>query len=205
MLDIDDLNLSDYISNDLLKDHSKGGKKGSKSYSFKKSGKNYSYSSSYSYSSNGYSYSSSYFKGGNGNDYLKSGNGDDKLYGGNGDDKLYSGNGNDKLYGGNGNDKLYGGNGNDYLTGGKGNDKLYGGKGADTFVFYNQYEKIDVVKDFHEYEGDIIKINKQGFGASSIDDFQYNDRNGALSFDGIKFAILEGAPNFSVENNIHLV
>ncbi|WP_036478850.1 calcium-binding protein [Myxosarcina sp. GI1] len=140
-----------------------------------------------------------------GNDYLAADKGNDYLEAGNGNDTLYGGEGNDTMYGGGGNDQLYGGGGNDRLYGNKGNDYLTGGNGADTFAFNNKQEGIDVIKDFDGQQGDVIEIDKQGFGASSTDDFQYDSQSGALSFKNAQFVILENPANFSVADNVTLV
>lgn len=96
-------------------------------------------------------------KGGKGNDVLTSHKGHDTLIGGAGNDQLFGNGGNDTLKGGKGNDVLNGGAGddilkggagNDIIEGGFGNDHLTGGAGADTFVFYQNSDGADVIKDF---------------------------------------------------------
>jgi Ca2+-binding RTX toxin-like protein len=138
--------------------------------------------------------------GGDGDDWLDGSYDDDSLYGGDGNDIL--GNpvsqegvggepGDDVMYGEGGNDELYGGDGNDTLIGGFGNDTLTGGAGADTFVFNYLSEGIDTITDFKYYELDNIQVAAGGFGASSTDQFTYDNNTGALSFLGTQFATLQ--------------
>ncbi|MEO1558908.1 MAG: FG-GAP-like repeat-containing protein [Cyanobacteria bacterium J06632_19] len=125
---------------------------------------------------------------------------------------------NNTLEGGSGNDTLIGGQGDDLLSGGLGRDSLIGDSGTDTFVF-NTLETItdpvtkekvniiDVITDFTVSE-DIIQINQQGFGASDISEFSFDQTNGALSFGGEQFATLENfanLQNFDVNRDIQLV
>jgi Ca2+-binding RTX toxin-like protein len=148
-----------------------------------------------------------YLNGGPGNDYVE---GDDDisyladatdgdfLDGGDGRDTLYGVFGNDVLLGASGNDSLNGGDGNDDLYGGAGNDTLVGGGGADIFHFYSPSSVgIDTIRDFKYLEGDKIEISVNGFGASSKDLFFYDYTNGALSFNGQRFATLKDIGDFT--------
>ncbi|GAA6619191.1 calcium-binding protein [Scytonema sp. NUACC26] len=108
-----------------------------------------------------------------------------------GNDTLYGRGGNDSLFGGEGNDTLYGGAGDDLLDGFYGNDILCGGAGADNFIFYSQFEGIDTIQDFNWQEGDKIQIAQYWFGATSTDQFSYDNNTGALSFLGNQFAIIQ--------------
>ncbi|MFM7438759.1 MAG: hypothetical protein ACKO2V_09170, partial [Snowella sp.] len=98
---------------------------------------------------------------------------------------------NNVITGNSGNNVLNGGAGNDTLSGGLGNDTLTGGLGADIFVFTSLFQGIDFVSDFKFSEGDKIQISKAGFGASSTNQFNYNNFTGALSFVGTQFATLQ--------------
>ncbi|MEL6927224.1 MAG: hypothetical protein AAFO95_01160 [Cyanobacteria bacterium J06600_6] len=125
---------------------------------------------------------------------------------------------NNTLEGGSGNDTLIGGQGDDLLSGGLGKDSLTGGSGTDTFVFNTpetiidpktdeEVNIIDAIADFTVSE-DIIQINQQGFGASDISEFSFDQTNGALSFGGEQFATLENfgdLQNFDVNRDIELV
>lgn len=81
-------------------------------------------------------------------------------------------------------------------------DTLIGGQGKDTFVLYSKSE-LGTIKDFSKQQGDKIQIVKSTFGATSTDQFSYN--NGALFFQGTQFATLEDKPNFSTSSDIELV
>ncbi|GLQ34593.1 hypothetical protein GCM10007939_08760 [Amylibacter marinus] len=85
---------------------------------------------------------------GHGADVLIGGAGNDQLVGNNGADQLRGGNGRDVLLGGAGDDFLRGGHGDDTLQGGMGDDTLVGGSGSDQFVFYQNSDGSDVIKDF---------------------------------------------------------
>jgi len=139
-----------------------------------------------------------------GNDTLSGLDGRDTLRGGRGYDTITGGNGNDILRGGSGNDIINGNAGNDRLIGGAGNDILTGGLGADKFVFRStSLGEIDIITDFNKAEGDKIIISKEGFGATSLNDFSYNSANGALSFKGTPFATIQNNPlGFSTSLNI---
>ena len=115
---------------------------------------------------------------------------------GNDNNNVITGNSVDNiLSGGLGNDTLIGGLGHDTLIGGLSNDTLIGGLGADTFVFNNRSEGVDIIKDFQWTEGDTIQLSKIGFGATSLSQFNYNNLNGNLSFQGNTFAIIENKPS----------
>jgi len=106
-------------------------------------------------------------------------------------DDVVGSSGNDTLTGDSQNNILTGLDGNDLLTGGAGNDTLTGGAGADTFFFKSLGLGIDSIADFRYQQGDKIEIDQSGFGATSTNQFSYNNSNGALSFLGTQFAILE--------------
>ena len=68
-------------------------------------------------------------------------------------------------------------------------------------------EIFDVITDFTVSE-DIIQINQQGFGASDISEFSFDQTNGALSFVSQQFATLENfadLQNFDINRDIELV
>ncbi|MBD2771919.1 calcium-binding protein [Iningainema tapete] len=146
-----------------------------------------------------------FLAGGDGNDYLLGYGGDDILVGEAGNDTLEGGAGDDLLDGGAGNDTLIGGTGNDRLNGGVGSDTLTGGAGVDKFVFNSTSQGIDIIKDFSSVESDKIQISKTGFGATSTNQFSYNNNTGALSFQGTHFATLENKPSFVPSVDIELV
>ncbi|BAZ12510.1 hemolysin-type calcium-binding region protein [Calothrix sp. NIES-4071] len=143
-------------------------------------------------------------KGRGGNDTLKGRGGNDKLYGGDGNDKLYGGDGidlligndgNDFLRGNNGNDYISGGNGNDYLIGDSGNNTLLGGAGADVF-FVNTGSSAQI--DYNPEEGDRVFVVSP---ATSLDDFNYDNSLGILSFQGVQSDIFQiKSTDFSTYN-----
>lgn len=150
-----------------------------------------------------------------GNDTLIGGAKDDNIFGGNqndilegrdGNDLLSGGNGNDILLGENGNDKLFGGNENDRLIGGPGNDTLTGGLDADQFVL-DSVSSRDKIEDFKWWEGDKVFIVNTGFGATSVDQFSYQDSTGGLIFNGTVVADLQPnmGSNFIPSLDIELV
>ncbi|MGD1874232.1 MAG: calcium-binding protein [Mastigocoleus sp.] len=157
-----------------------------------------------------------------GNDILEGGSGNDQLYGEKDNDVLKGGSGNDILDGGAGKDKLYGGKDNDELYGGKGDDILHGGSGLDSFIFKYKDDGIDTIKNFNISEDKIV-IEKDTFGATSLDQFIYNSSTGTLYFNAntssnsslnsftyenpiTTFAILENKPaGFSVNSDITLI
>lgn len=96
--------------------------------------------------------------------------------------------------------------GNDILEGGEGNDTLTGNAGADTFVFNSLSEGVDTITDFDGTEGDIIEVNRDGFGITTakINNFTHNSTTGALSFDGTQFATLTNPVGFNVNNSISI-
>ena len=98
---------------------------------------------------------------------------------------------------------ISGGAGNDTLIGGGGNNTLIGGLGADKFVFNNLSEGIDTIQDFSAVESDKIVIGDT-FGATSTNQFSYNDITGALSFNDTQFATLSNNPDFIVDRDIIL-
>lgn len=130
-----------------------------------------------------------------------------RLYMHDGNDILSGGHGDDQLFGEMGDDQLFGETGDDLLNGGRGQDILKGGAGADKFVFDSLSDGIDVIKDFSQAENDIIQINRAGFGATSVQQFQFDGATGALSFNSQQFATLENgaASGFSVSQDIVLV
>ncbi len=160
----------------------------------------------------GTSITSVQFTGGAGNDLLDGRDTATPLtgYGDEGNDTLYGGTGNDRLYGGAGNDRLYGGAGNDLLSGGLGNDVLSGGLGRDQFYFssysYSRVQGIDAIADFSRTQGDKVVISKIGFGATSLNQFSYDNITGGLSYQGQLFATIDNRPaGFSVSTDVVLV
>lgn len=113
------------------------------------------------------------------------------MFGFAGNNFLEGGENNDYLYGDVGDDTLLGDAGDDILLGSIGNDTLTGGAGADQFSFFSISEGIDKIEDFKWYEGDKISIYAYGFGATSTDQFNYNNDTGALSFNGTQLASLQ--------------
>jgi Ca2+-binding RTX toxin-like protein len=120
------------------------------------------------------------------------------------------------LDGGAGDDTLDGGFGigADTLIGGAGNDTLTGRDNSDTFVFNSLSEGIDTIIDFQpDYISatgfyipvDQIQISKAGFGATSVDEFTYNENTGALSFNNQTFAFLQPNLNFNPAIEITLI
>ncbi|BBD64196.1 hemolysin-type calcium-binding region [Nostoc commune NIES-4072] len=144
-------------------------------------------------------------EGNAGHNFLVGGDGNDYLLGYGDYDILVGEAGNDTLEGGAGNDFLNGGSGSDILVGGAGNNILTGNAGADTFVFNFRSEDIDIIKDFSNLESDKIQISTIGFGATSTNEFSYDNNTGALSFQGTQFATLENKPNFIPTFDIELV
>jgi Ca2+-binding RTX toxin-like protein len=141
--------------------------------------------------------SSNMYYGGPGNDQITGSSSNDTINGQGGDDILN---------GGAGNDTLYGGAGNDILAGGSGNDILWGGIGADKFFYSSPSEGIDIIKDYSFLEGDRIVVSKAEFGATSTNQFSYNNITGALFFQGTQFVTLENKPaDFSTSLGIELV
>ena len=143
--------------------------------------------------------------GGKGQDTINGGPGNDLLFGGEGNDFLYgdysrSTSGDDTIFGGVGNDVIHGFAGNDRIVGESGRDTVTGGAGADTFVFQSVSEGIDTITDFSMSQGDKIAIDKVGFGATSIYQFNYDSTTGYLSFQGQHFATLSNKPSpFAVD------
>lgn len=122
-------------------------------------------------------------------------------------ENIYTGAGDDNITGTSGSNMIDTGAGDDILTGGLGGDILTGGVGADIFVFNTlQVGTIDIIRDFQWVEGDQIFISQNGFGASSLSQFDYDVNTGRLLFSGIQFATLENTPSsFSVPLDIALV
>jgi Ca2+-binding RTX toxin-like protein len=137
-----------------------------------------------------------YIFGDAGDNILIGGEKDDAIFGYGGNDYLQGNGGNDYLYGDQDIDTLVGDAGNDILMGGVGNDTLIGGADADSFTFFSLWEGIDTIKDFNWVEEDKIHIYASGFGATSIDQFNFDDSTGALSFQGTQFAILQPGSEF---------
>jgi len=130
----------------------------------------------------------------NGNDVgnvLTGRDGNDYLDGWNGDDNLQGDGGNDTLLGWNGNDFLDGGDGDDTLNGEHGSNTLTGSAGADIFAFNNLFDGIDTISDFLYTQGDKVQVSMDGFGASSTDQFSYDNNTGALSFNSTQFVTLQ--------------
>jgi Ca2+-binding RTX toxin-like protein len=139
-------------------------------------------------------------------------------------DAAINGTGNDRNNVIKGNDfanELKGKEGNDVLIGGFGDDTLTGGTQSDRFVFgipANNRENLpdpilregtDVIKDFKQSEGDKIQITESVFdrisnGDSFLSQFNYEQSTGALSFNGFRFATLQGSPNFNISSDIVL-
>lgn len=123
--------------------------------------------------------------------------GDDFLSGGDGQDILHGDAGDDALIGGNAKDFLFGGAGNDFLQGNAGDDFLFGGPGSDRFVFssLSSEEGIDTIYDFQAGQGDKIQIFGSSFGIRTTQAFSFDSSTGALSADGVQFAVLPNSVN----------
>ncbi|GHA54993.1 hypothetical protein GCM10008927_21040 [Amylibacter ulvae] len=125
-------------------------------------------------------------RGGAGDDVIVSGHGNDALFGGSGDDDIFAGNGDDILRGGTGDDtiqgddgvdRIFGGSGDDLINAGSGHDLLVGGTGHDTFVFYQNTDGHDVIRDF-DADADMIALPDLIDG---FDELQFTQqRNGTL-------------------------
>ena len=108
---------------------------------------------------------SEFINGKAGDDEVRGENGDDRVFGGPGDDTVGGGFGDDFVFGGAGNDTVNGGMGQDFLKGGGGEDRLtgndgdvlFGQGGADVFRI-DAYGSNNVIRDFHENQGDLIDI-----------------------------------------------
>ncbi|MDJ0688992.1 MAG: calcium-binding protein [Xenococcaceae cyanobacterium MO_188.B32] len=113
--------------------------------------------------------------------------------------------------GGDGDDTLIGGNADDTLIGGNGNNTYTGGEGADVFVV--SFDGIDVINDFNREEGDILQLSMTEFGASSLNEFDYDSDSGDLFYQNTHFAtintanlgVASGSPGFNPLENIDLV
>lgn len=139
-------------------------------------------------------------------------------------DAALNGTGNDRNNIIKGNDfanELDGKEGNDVLIGGFSNDTLTGGTGSDRFVFgipANNREGLsdsvsregtDRIKDFKRSEGDKIQITESVFGEISdgrpfLEQFDYDQTTGVLSFNEFQFATLQGNPAFNISSDIVL-
>lgn len=114
-------------------------------------------------------------------------------------DQLNGGSGNDLLVAGGGADTLDGGTGNDVLIGGYGQDQLTGGAGADIFVFNATPggAHADTIMDFVSGT-DKIMLDGRIFEGIDGDLSNLGDwvsyTSGALSYNGMVFAILDSAP-----------
>ncbi|MEB3341683.1 alkaline phosphatase PhoX [Okeania sp.] len=137
--------------------------------------------------------------GGSGNDVLNGGNDNDRLFGQSGRDRLIGGKGNDVLNGGNGNDRLFGQSGRDNLNGGAGNDILVGGPGRDKFIFNTNQQfaskdlGVDTIRDFRPGVDKII-LDGDTF-TDGLGSVVYEA--GALSYNGVEFATLNGDPDLT--------
>jgi Ca2+-binding RTX toxin-like protein len=123
---------------------------------------------------------------------------DDLIAGGKGNDKIAGGKGFDDLDGGKDKDKLYGGADGDRLLGGKGRDKLYGGNGEDCYLFDFKMSKQSAKKHFDKIYAfdsaeDAIYLKQGKFPALALGELPNTDthvtyKNGALAYDGVRFA-----------------
>jgi serralysin len=93
--------------------------------------------------------------------------------------------------GGSGDDTILGNDVGNVLVGGDGNDTLTGGAGADIFAFNYLSDGIDTITDFLYGQDDKVQVSMAGFGASSTDQFSYDNNTGALSFNSTQFATLQ--------------
>ena len=97
----------------------------------------------------------------------------ENLIGSDHDDLLYGNSQDNRFFGGEGDDVVFGGDGNDTLVASQGRDVLWGEGGSDTFVFTNDSNWIDQVKDFtlNGSEADVLDISDllDGYDASSSD------------------------------------
>ncbi|HSV03407.1 MAG TPA: NF038122 family metalloprotease [Phenylobacterium sp.] len=96
--------------------------------------------------------------GGQGNDLITAHAGQNILYGNLGNDTLNGGSGGELMRGGQGDDSITGGIGNDWISGDRGSDTITGGAGADVFHSFSG-AGLDVVLDFHAWEGDRVQLD----------------------------------------------
>ena len=124
-------------------------------------------------------------------------------------DSITGDGGNNFLAGAAGGDTLDGGAGNDTLIGGDGSDVLTGGAGNDRFRFLSLTEQTDIIKDFSFSSisnRDFIEVSAASFGATTLEQFSYNQSSGTLSFLGNQFAVIENKPlDFTASLSILLV
>jgi hypothetical protein len=104
------------------------------------------------------------------------------------------------IVGGTAADTLIGTTKNEWISGDLGNDTLIGGGGADAFVFatpLNASTNVDTITEFvNGNGGDRIWLDDNIFstGTSFNTDITYNSGTGALSYEGVQFAILANKP-----------
>jgi hypothetical protein len=104
------------------------------------------------------------------------------------------------IVGGTAADTLTGTTKNEWISGDLGNDSLIGGGGADAFLFataLNASTNVDTISDFaNGTGGDRIWLDDNIFntGTSFNTDITYNAGTGALSYEGVLFAILGNKP-----------
>jgi Ca2+-binding RTX toxin-like protein len=139
-------------------------------------------------------------RGGRENEIFSGQGGEDIINAGAGKDSLKGGAGEDILNGGAGADNLNGGAGKDVFEGGAGKDTLTGNAGADKFVFSSSSEGIDTISNFSDE--DKIVIRKESFGATSTEQFSYNNDTGALLFDVSSTDDLEPVQIASLPRNL---
>ena len=98
-----------------------------------------------------------------------------------------------------------GGSADDVLIGGDGNNRFSGGLGADTFGV--GFDGVDIIEDFNEAEGDIVRLNldqlpaaRFGSEAAARNALNYNNATGVLSFDNNQIArLIDPQGGFSVD------
>ena len=146
--------------------------------------------------------------GGGARDFIAGAEGNDTLHGQGGSDSILGDTsfnvGNDFIDGGSGNDTIDGGQGNDIIIGGPGRDALFGGAGGDQFIINRLSDGGDFIAGFNSSEGSKLRISRDGFGASSISDFTYNDQTDKLSFRGQEFISFARDTSFNVNRDIVL-
>lgn len=80
-----------------------------------------------------------------------------------GNDTIFGSGHGQSIWGGSGDDEIHAGAGRDTLYGQVGDDKLSGGKGSDTFLFYEETDDDDVIRDLDikGNDADILYVSSE--------------------------------------------